>query len=157
MSRLFCLFLLCCFVHQNIKAQTSGLSTSAKTKKAITVKLTTRFGGYKDSVTLTTAELKSVITSPLIVTDEKGATLTISNFQVAYRRQIISEDEETGKKFPSTQLVTELFTEPTLSSIWIKTIKRDLLPKEEILFYDIVVKDKKGLGYYAPNLKITTK
>ncbi len=157
MSRLICLLLLFFFTQSTLNAQTSVYSPSGKSKKAIPLKLTARFGGYKDSAILSTDELKTLISSPLIVTDDKGATLSISNFQVAYKRQIITEDEATGKKLPSTQLVTALFTTPTLSSIWIKTIKRELVPREELLFFDIVAKDKKGLAHYAPEIKIITK
>jgi len=157
MYRLVILSVFCCLLHLNGMTQTSGNAAANGAKKKITVKLTTSFSGFKDSATLGVNELKAIIAQPLVVTDDKGNPLSISNFQVAYTRQIISEDEATGKKFLSTQLVTALFTSPTLSSIWIKTIKSDLLPKEELLFYDIVAKDKKGLAYYAPNLKIRTK
>lgn len=138
-------------------AQSKAKEVQPAKKNLQKVKLISRFASYKDSITLTVDQLKALISEPLTITDEKGNSLSVSSFEMAYKRIVMYQDETTGKKNTSIQMSSALFKSPTLSPNWIKIIKRDLMPSDELLFFDIIAKDKKGMVYYAPDIKIKTK
>ena len=56
---------------------------------------------------------------------------------------------------PTYTMSAEAFTKTPVSAIWIKTIQ-DLIKKgDELLFFDIIVKDAQGRVMYAPNIKFS--
>ena len=66
-------------------------------------------------------------------------------------------NDETGKREVSYTLVAERFDSTPLPKVWIDNIKGRLQPDEQLYFFDIVVKDKQGRKFFAPELKITIK
>jgi hypothetical protein len=138
-------------------AQTPTKSGSQSVKKIKPPKLYTSLGIFKDSMVAPVDQVKSLIGNPLIVKDSLNQNYTITYYQVVYKRQALTEDEKTGKISPTVYPVVQNFTQTPLTSLWIKILKEELLPKEELYFMDIIVKDMKGNLFYAPNLKIQTK
>jgi hypothetical protein len=41
--------------------------------------------------------------------------------------------------------------------MWLNMVRESLRPGEEIIFFDIIVKDAQGRVMYAPNLKLNIK
>lgn len=103
-----------------------------------------------------TAEVgKQIITLPLRIADEKNETYKISSYQFAYKRIGVTEDEETGKLSPQSDMVAQRFTETPLPELWKSNIIEQLHKGEELYFFDIIMLDKTGRLFFAPDLKIT--
>ncbi|MEO7536662.1 MAG: hypothetical protein ABIU30_22595, partial [Ferruginibacter sp.] len=100
-------------------------------------------------------EAKQVITLPLKIVDDKNLGYNISSYQFAYKRIGITEDEETGKTSPQSDIAAERFTTTPLPEVWQKNIVEGLHKGEELYFFDIIVFDKQGRRFFAPELKIT--
>lgn len=134
---------------------TTALQAQAKFKPPT---LLISLGDSKDSVlTISAEKVASIINEPLRITDAKQHPYNISSYQCMYKRRAVTEDEDTGKVSPITSIVAERFTSTPLPEIWRRTIIQQLKPGEEILFFDIIVKDDKGRLMYAPSLKITVE
>ncbi|HET7117622.1 MAG TPA: hypothetical protein VFI29_14100, partial [Hanamia sp.] len=63
----------------------------------------------------------------------------------------------TGKRETTFTLAADRFYSTPLPKVWIDNIQGRLQPDEQLYFFDIVVKDKKGRRFFAPELKITIK
>ena len=98
---------------------------------------------------------KQIITLPLRIADEKNETYKISSYQFAYKRIGVTEDEETGKLSPQSDMVAQRFTETPLPELWKSNIIEQLHKGEELYFFDIIMLDKTGRLFFAPDLKIT--
>ncbi len=98
---------------------------------------------------------KQIISLPLRVVDDKNNSYAITNYQIAYTRLAVKEDEETGVVTPTTSLVAQRFTETPISGIWKTSIEEQLQKGEQLFFFDIIVSDGKGHRFFAPDLKIT--
>ena len=103
----------------------------------------------------TSAEGKNIISLPLKVTDDKNMGYTIASYQFAYTRVGITEDEATGKTSPEKDLVAGHFNVTPLPAIWQSNITENLHSGESLYFFDIIVIDKQGRRFFAPDLKIT--
>ena len=101
------------------------------------------------------AEGKNLITLPLQIVDEKGLTYQLASYQFAYTRIGITEDEETGKTSPAKDMVADHFNSSPLPDIWQSNITETLHAGETLYFFDIIVMDKLGRRFFAPELKIT--
>ncbi len=134
--------------------------SQTKTEKTVSIpkykvpKISLILGGFKDSLKIPVAEIKNIIDKPLIITDGTAMKYKISSYQVLYKQLAVTEDES-GKVLPTTSLNSARFSASPLPAIWVKTIKEELMKGEEIIFFDIIVKDEKGRVMYAPNLKFT--
>ena len=126
----------------------------AQTKKTPRPVLTTLIGQYKDSVQLSAEETEKVIVMPLRIVDDKKVVYTIASYQFLYRRNVVTEDEQTGKITPTTSIASQRFTSTPLPDYWIKPIKGQLKPGEVLWFFDIIVKDPNGKVSFAPDVKI---
>ncbi len=111
-----------------------------------------KFSGIDVSVGV--AEIKSLIVLPIKVIDDKNASYTINAYQFIYKRIGITEDEESGKTSPQTDIVSNHFTTNPLPEIWQKNIIEGVHKGEEIYFFDIIVIDNQGRRFFAPELKI---
>ena len=100
-------------------------------------------------------EAKKLIALPLRIVDAKNVDYTVSSYQFSYKRIGIKEDEETGKTSPESDLVSKQFTETPLPAIWQSNIVETLHKDETLYFFDIIVIDKQGRRFFAPDLKIT--
>lgn len=154
------LFFLCCLCLTGAAvAQNKPVKPAPKpVQKFLPPKLHTSIGTQKDSVvTAGVSEVTNLITLPLVVTDDKKNSYTVSSYQCIYKRKAVTEDEESGKVSPVTSIVVQRFTTTPLSEIWRKTISEQLKAGEEISFFDIVVKDAQNHLMFAPNIKILVK
>ena len=116
----------------------------------------TFLGKYSGATaTITAAEGKELITQPLKITDDKNYSYKISSYQFAYKRRGVTEDEETGKTSPQSDMVAQRFMETPLPEIWKTNIAEQLHSGEEFYFFDVIVFDKQGRLFFAPELKIT--
>ncbi|HMO62630.1 MAG TPA: hypothetical protein PKC39_11565 [Ferruginibacter sp.] len=102
-------------------------------------------------------EAKQLVVFPLKVTDAQNYSYTVVSYHLAYTRVGVTEDEETGKTMPTKDQVGSSFTATPLPEIWQKNLVEQLQKGEELFFYDIVVYDKQGRRFFAPELKITIK
>ena len=119
--------------------------------------LKTQIGILSDSVPAPVDQVKALLGAPLKVTDVNNQPLTVTYYQFLYKRKAVREDEKTGKVIPTTSTVSDYFTSTPLPEKWIKIIREELVAGEELYFFDIIVKDKQGKPFYAPNLKIITQ
>lgn len=126
-------------------------------KKSDLPVLKTHLGNYSDTATISVQELIKLIESPIRVSDKQNNPYTITYYQFLYKKRVMSEDETTGKTFPASSIVSDNFKTTPLPKVWIDNIRLDVKPGEELLFFDIIVKDSKGFVLNAPNLKIITK
>lgn len=143
------LFLLLFVAGSQVNAQTRS------TGKYKPPTLFTQLGIFRDSVKLNINDAVSVINQPLKIFDDKKLAYTVSSYQLMYKRKTVTEDEETGKVTPATSMVASQFTSTPLSEIWVNSVRAQMQPGEELLFFDVIAKDAQGRVMYAPNFKIT--
>ena len=105
--------------------------------------------------TCSASEGTQIVTLPLKITDDKNNSYPVYSYQFAYKRIGVTEDEETGKTSPQSDLVADKFTVTPLPEIWKSNIADQLHTGEQLYFFDIVVKDKQGRLFFAPEIKIT--
>jgi hypothetical protein len=120
-------------------------------------KLTASLGGYKDSSFVPAITADAIMGAKLNVVDAKNVAYTLSSYQFLYRKIVVSEDEATGKAYNTTSVKSSLFKVSPLPAMWLNMVRENLRPGEEIIFFDIIVKDAQGRVMYAPNLKLTVK
>ena len=143
---------------------TSALFTYAQQKTVITKiakfkppVVKTFLGVNQNGASVTQDEAVQLITLPLKITDDKNNLYPIESYQFLYRKKSFVQDEETGKALPSFTIQSSLFTATPLPKIWVDNLKNSLQKEEQLYFFDIVVKDKEGRKFFAPELKITIK
>jgi len=105
-------------------------------------------------ITMNAEEAKQVIALPLKIVDDKNVAYVISSYQFAYKRIGITEDEETGKTSAQSDIAANRFTTTPLPPVWQKNISDGLHTGEELYFFDIIVFDKQGRRFFAPEIKI---
>ena len=115
----------------------------------------TSLGKITGTITLNAEAAKQVITQPLQITDDKNIGYKISSYQFAYKRIGVTEDEETGKTSVQSDMAADRFTTTPLPEVWQKNIIEGLHKGEELYFFDIIVFDKQGRLFFAPEIKIT--
>jgi hypothetical protein len=120
-------------------------------------KLISSIGIFKDSVVIKTDQAKAILGTPILVKDDKNNVYKVTYYQFAYTRRAVTEDEKTGKLSPTTSLATDYFTSTPLPEKWVRIIREDLKPGEQLFFCDVIVKDTSGQSFYAPNIKIITQ
>lgn len=120
-------------------------------------KLNSTLGIFKDSVVIKTDQAKAILGTPILVKDDKNNAYKVVYYQFAYTRKAFTEDEKTGKLSPTTSLATDYFTSTPLPEKWVRIIREDIKPGEQLFFCDIIVKDTSGRSFYAPNIKIITQ
>jgi hypothetical protein len=121
-------------------------------------KLKSALGNRSDSIVkVSVDEAVQLVTLPLKITAANGDTkntYTITSYQCMYKRKGVTEDEQSGKVSPTTNVVADLFRTTPLPEIWKKIITEQLKAGEEIFFFDVVVKDTQGRLMFAPTLKL---
>ena len=111
-------------------------------------------GVNTSGATVTTDEANQLIALPLKVTDAQNNVYTIDSYHFLYKRKGVVEDEETGRKQVSFTTVADVFKATPLPKVWIDNIQDGFQPGEQLHFFDIVVEDKAGRKFFAPDLKI---
>ena len=140
---------------------TNVLTITAQIKKPLQKfkqpKLTISLGGFKDSSFISPTQLEQIIILPLKIVDAKNEEKIISTYNIVYRKIVTSEDEETGKTYSTTSVKNALLRVTPLPNTWVNALTENPKPREEIIFYDIIVKDKQGNLMFAPTLKLYIK
>lgn len=150
----FCILLLLAAT-MVVTAQTN--SQPAKITKVPKFKppvVKTYLGENTNGDSVTKEQAAQLIQMPLQITDSKKNVYQIDSYHFLYKRKGVIQDEETGKKESTFTTVADLFRTTPLSKIWIDNIKDGFQKDEELYFFDIVVKDKSGRKFFAPDLKI---
>ena len=148
------------------------VAASAQTKKPVnsvnkvTITPVTKFkppvvktflGRNEKEATVTLDEANQLVNLPLKIVDEKNNTYTISSFQFLYRKRSVVEDEETGKRQTVFTNTAGLFKATPLPKVWQDNISGGLQKDEQLYFFDIIVNDKQGRKFFAPDVKIIVK
>jgi len=115
----------------------------------------TSLGKVTGTIALNAEEAGQLVSLPLKIVDEKNVEYKISSYQFAYKRIGVTEDEETGKTSVQSDLAAQRFTTTPLPAVWQKNIVDGLHTGEELYFFDIIVFDKQGRRFFAPELKIS--
>ena len=152
----FSLFLICafaCFFSFSQQLQKKPEITRIARFKPPVVK--SFLGVNTNGATITGNEASELITSPLKITDAQNNIYSIDSYHFLYKRKGVFEDEESGRKQVAFTTVADVFKTTPLPKIWIDNIQNGFQKGEEIYFFDIVVKDKTGRKFFAPDLKIT--
>ena len=148
-------FFLFSFLTEISFAQDSTIITKVPKFKPPVVK--TFLGINQNGAQVTVDEGKQLVGLPLKIADDKNNTYDIDSYQFLYKQKSYIMNDETGKREVSYTLVAERFDSTPLPKVWIDNIKGRLQPDEQLYFFDIVVKDKQGRKFFAPELKITIK
>jgi hypothetical protein len=151
----FTIVLLLCASLTNYAQRTKPTSTLYNKFKA--PKLICTLGGYKDFSFVSPQIADAIIGAKLNIVDVKNVAYALSSYQFLYRKIVVSENEETGKPYNTTSVKSSLFKVSPLPDMWLSAVRENLRPGEEIIFFDIIVKDAQGRFMYAPNLKLTVK
>ncbi len=154
--RKFPLFLLCAFAglfsFAQVAQKKSDITKIAKFKPPVVKSL---LGVNTTGASVTADEANQLITLPLKITDAQNNIYSINSYNFLYKRKGVFEDEETGRKQVKFTTVSDVFKTTPLPKIWIDNIQNGFQKDEELYFFDIVVKDKTGRKFFAPDLKIT--
>lgn len=97
----------------------------------------------------------NVIDSSVRVMDDKKLKYPIASFIVLYRSKDRYEDEQTGEiktRFNNNSVVVR--NASVLEEKWRKMIYENLKPGDELFITDIIVRDKRGNFFKAPEIKI---
>jgi hypothetical protein len=128
---------------------------SSKKEEIHLPKVITLLGNYRDSAKVSTEEGAHLIALPLRIVDDKQNLYAIYEYQFLYKRKGQKENEVTGKTESIFTTSSAWFDQTPLPKIWIDNIKEKLQSGEELYFFDVLVKDSKGIIFFAPNIKIT--
>jgi len=149
-----CFFLLVSFAATSF-AQDSTIITKMPKFKPPVVK--TYLGVNQNGAQVTVDEGNQLVGLPLKVVDDKNNIYPIESYQFLYRQKSYILDDETGKRETTFTLAADRFDTTPLPKMWVDNIAGRLQPEEQLYFFDIVVKDKQGRRFFAPELKITIK
>lgn len=147
-----CLLLVVISIHGQQTAKPSSYP-SIKFKPPVVKTFLGKITGRSPSIKA--EEGKQLISLQLNIVDDKNISYTLGSYQFAYKRIGVTEDEETGKALPQSDMVGDFFTATPLPSLWVKNIKESLHAGEELYFFDVIVLDKQGRRFFAPELKIS--
>lgn len=142
-------------VNQISFAQQKEVITKVQKFKPPVVK--TFLGINQNGAQVTADEGNQLVGLPLKIVDDKNNQYPVSSYQFLYRQKSYMLNEETGKKEVSFTIAAARFDKTPLPKVWIDNIKGRLQKDEQLYFFDIVVKDKEGREFFAPELKITIK
>jgi hypothetical protein len=134
-------------------AKKSVATSANKFKPPVTKTYLGKYSGV--NAICSVEEGKQLITLLLKITDDKNNAYKISSYQFAYTRKGVTEDEQTGKVSPQSDMVADRFMTTPLPAIWQSNIAESLHKGEELFFFDVIVFDKQNRLFFAPELKIT--
>ena len=117
----------------------------------------TFLGINQDGALVTAEEARQLIALPLKITDDKNNSYPIESYQFLYKKKGFLQDEETGKVSVVFTIQASHFDKTPLPKIWVDNLQDGFQKDEQLYFFDIIVKDKEGRGFFAPPLKITIR
>ena len=115
----------------------------------------TFLGVNQNGASVTVEEAIQLIALPLKITDDKNNIYKIDSYQFLYRKKGFIQNEETGKLQATFTIESARFDSTPLPKVWIDNLNTGFQKEEQLYYFDIVVKDKQGRGFFAPELKIT--
>ena len=115
----------------------------------------TFWGVNQNGAKVTVDEASQLIAIPLKITDDKKNVYKIDNYQFLYRKKGAIQDEQTGKIQTAFTIQSARFDSTPLPKIWIDNLKTGFQKDEQLYFFDVMVKDKEGRKFFAPEIKIT--
>lgn len=136
------------------------LTTSAQQKPAptLTPPPLKSFWGTTNGGDLPLEFVLGVIDSAVWVIDDKKVHYTISRFILVHRSKDKYEDEKTGEiKTRFNPNSTSVKNAAVLPEIWRKNLYEIIKKEDELIIADIIVRDKKGNYFAAPDIKIVIK
>jgi hypothetical protein len=96
-----------------------------------------------------------VLDSAVWVMDDKKIRYSISRFIIVYRSKDKYEEEKTGEiKTRFNPNSTSVKNSALLPEIWRKNLYEMIKKEDELIIADIIVRDKKGNYFAAPDVKI---
>jgi hypothetical protein len=136
--------------------------TQAKSQQKPTPKLTPpklqSFWGITKGGELPLEMVLTLIDSAVWVNDDKKVRYSVSRFILLFRSKDRFEDEESGEvksRFNSSSV--QIKNTSLLPENWRKNLYENLKKDDELLIADIIVRDKKGEYYKAPDIKIIVR
>jgi hypothetical protein len=138
----------------NLFAQKEIISKEPKFKPPV---VKTYLGVNQNGAEVTLDEGNQLVGLPLKITDEKNNQYPVVSYQFLYRQKSYILNDETGKKEKVFTISANRFKETPLPKLWVDNIRQRLQPEEQLYFFDIVVKNKEGREFFAPEIKITIK
>ncbi len=97
----------------------------------------------------------SIIDSSVRVIDDKKIKYSLSRFMLVYRSKDRFEDEQSGEvKTRFNSNTVQVRNAEVLPDNWRTSLYETIKKEDEILILDIIVRDKKGNYFKAPDLKI---
>jgi hypothetical protein len=117
----------------------------------------TYLGINQNGAEVTSDEASQLVALPLKITDAKKNEYKIDSYQFLFKQKSFILDDETGKKKEVFTISADRFNATPLPKVWVDNIQRKLMPEEQLYYFDIVVEDKEGRKFFAPELKITIK
>ncbi len=151
----FLCILLFSFFHKIAFAQDSTIITKEPKFKPPVVK--TYLGVNQNGAQVTPEEGAQLIGLPLKIIDAKNNQYPVESYQFLYKQKSYILNDETGKRETVFTIASDRFTDTPLPKVWVDNIKNKLQSEEQLYFFDIVVKDKEGRSFFAPEIKITIK
>lgn len=149
-----CFFLLVSFAATSFGQDSTIITKMPKFKPPV---VKTYLGVNQNGAQVTVDEGNQLVGLPLKVVDDKNNIYPIESYQFLYRQKSYILDDETGKRETTFTLAADRFDTTPLPKMWVDNIAGRLQPEEQLYFFDIVVKDKEGRRFFAPELKITIK
>lgn len=105
-----------------------------------TPQFTGRFGPYNGKLDALPDDLKKLITTELIVTDQRGQKWEIVAWRFIWKRKEINDDWKTGKRqVVTTPSIVELDSTARLPASWQNELKEFLQSGEELIFERIII------------------
>lgn len=117
----------------------------------------TSLGLHHNGDMVTADEAVRLVALPLEITDKSGVSYAVDTYRFLYRQKNYFRDEETGRPDSTFSIVADRFSATPLPEIWIDNIRARLQKGEQLYFFDIIVKDKQGRIFFAPEIKITVQ
>lgn len=136
---------------QTIKPKPGTVTLVAKFKPPV---VNTFLGRNINGATVTVLEGQQLVGLPLRITDSAKNIYTVISYQFLYRKKSVVENEQTGKKEFSWTTLSDRFTVTPLPLVWRNNISPQVQKQEELYFFDILVADKLGRKFFAPEIKI---
>lgn len=99
-------------------------------------------------------EATQLIGLPLKVKDKSGNTYKIDNYRFLYRQKGYIENTETGRPEVNYTTVASRFDSSPLPKVWSTNIQQSIQSGETLFFFEILVSDKEGRQFYAPDVRL---
>lgn len=111
-------------------------------------------GGHQNGDSMSKETAKLLLPLPLLIIDAQKTEYKVENYRFLYRKKSYIPNPDNGKDEITFTVSAGTFTETPLPKVWIDNVGFNLLAGEEFYFFDIIVKDKQGKRFLAPNFKL---